>query len=479
MNGPTPPNTLYRFRSIDALLDKYHELEKEHIYIANPEELNDPMEGLRDIVWKGDKIVWTNFFRHYVYCSHQGLLQAILLGDSKELDPQDIPVLNIWDQITPEVQGSVDHIWDRFLHLPYIPEIIEALSNSSRKIRYTELGYYFQLIHPFLLPEILDAYIEHGLIPESQRPVLPDQQSAPVIFKSILKSIVLFNQARTEQEINFALQQIAMINYKHRLQHQKIIRQHKHLIPSELYWKNRQLMFADFPAVYLKEIERLLFPKWYTASFMEHYHNSSVWGHYAAGHKGACLIFQSDGFELYHGAAENVRPTRLAKIRYITKPAEVDFYRSISRLTVKDAKEHWYTDDEGNISECASHIPFDGDMDSTAMRDWQKRHWDTFYRDITAKTSDWKYEQEYRLILEDRLRQFDDKKTRKLKYDFNLLKGIIFGIKTSDEHRLRIIDIIEKKCEDYGRTDFKFYQAYYSPDTSDIRKFEVQVDDTA
>ena len=72
MNTPTLPNTLYRFRSIDALLDKYQELESQTIYFASPDQLNDPMEGFRDIVWRGDKIVWTNFFKHFVYCLHEG-----------------------------------------------------------------------------------------------------------------------------------------------------------------------------------------------------------------------------------------------------------------------------------------------------------------------------------------------------------------------------------------------------------------------
>ena len=46
----------FRFRSVDALLGKYQELEKQTIYFASPEELNDPMEGFRDIVWSGDKL---------------------------------------------------------------------------------------------------------------------------------------------------------------------------------------------------------------------------------------------------------------------------------------------------------------------------------------------------------------------------------------------------------------------------------------
>ncbi len=106
---------------------------------------------------------------------------------------------------------------------------------------------------------------------------------------------------------------------------------------------------------------------------------------------------------------------------------------------------------------------------------WTRGPLYTFYRDITVKTKDWKYEQEYRLILEDGLSEFKEKKSRTLRYDFKSLKGIIFGIKTSDEHRLKIIDIIEKK-EDYEQADFKFYQAYYSPEIGDIRKFELQID---
>ena len=33
----------FRFRSTDALLDKYQELENRTIYFASPEELNDPI----------------------------------------------------------------------------------------------------------------------------------------------------------------------------------------------------------------------------------------------------------------------------------------------------------------------------------------------------------------------------------------------------------------------------------------------------
>ena len=68
IKGESKIMEVYRFRSIEALLCEYQELENKTIYFASPDQLNDPMEGYRDIVWRGDKIVWTNFFKNYVFC---------------------------------------------------------------------------------------------------------------------------------------------------------------------------------------------------------------------------------------------------------------------------------------------------------------------------------------------------------------------------------------------------------------------------
>ena len=46
----------YRFRSPISLLEEHQELERQTIYFARPEQLNDPMEGFRDIFWAGDHI---------------------------------------------------------------------------------------------------------------------------------------------------------------------------------------------------------------------------------------------------------------------------------------------------------------------------------------------------------------------------------------------------------------------------------------
>jgi hypothetical protein len=46
-----------------------------------------------------------------------------------------------------------------------------------------------------------------------------------------------------------------------------------------------------------------------------------------------------------------------------------------------------------------------------------------------------------------------------MKYDFSALDGIIFGIRTPATDKIKIIEIIERKCKEAGRTDFNFYQA--------------------
>ena len=126
----------------------------------------------------------------------------------------------------------------------------------------------------------------------------------------------------------------------------------------------------------------------------------------------------------------------------------------------------WYTDEEGNISECATHIQPDG-----VAYQWFERRWDKFYHDITIKTKDWEYEDEYRITLRELPGHFDEKKeSRTLAYDFNFLKGIIFGIRASDEDILRTIDIVRNKVLRTRRENFKLYQAYYSPQHGDIRK---------
>ena len=466
-----------RFRSMDYLLgEKYQELKRQTIYFASPDQLNDPMEGFRDIVWRGDKIVWTNFFKHYVYCLNASYPLHGTTIDSVELEAGKLPIEGCWDRLLTPQEQRFDRVWYMFHNLPEVSQMIEALANTDRKITYRELEYYLRLIQSAILALIIYSSLDDQHI-ESQRQQLTAQISDVTheSLVSILIPLALFENAKTEKGVNTLLREKAEL-----WNNERINRQLNNPNSAGKLDSMDQLSL-DFPTVYLKEIEKLLWFDWRTACFTKGYHNSSVWGTYGDKHKGACLIFESvkkDGshqLELREGASKDVPASKFREIVYGGKLNEVDFFRSIGRETVDQLKERWYTDTEGNISECAAHMPRDGEIDNDDTIAWRKKYWDSFYRDITTKTKDWKYEQEWRLILEDRSSKFDKQKNHTLIYDFNSLKGIIFGINASDKNRLEVITIIQKKCEKYKRSDFKFYQAYYSPEPSDIQKYEIQL----
>ena len=442
---------VYRFRSMKYLLgEKYQELKKREIYFSSPEQLDDPMEGLRDIFWRGNKILWENFFKHYVFCLYQTYIHFLVAGHSIQLNANNIPILGRWDNLPPSAQRLFNEVWQRFLDLPRIPEFIEALANTNRKIRDRELRGYLESIHSALFYEIEEVCFANGLTPQStiRRP----PEGLPSVGEILESSLEAMAQLEEDEETTNALFQVA----ETMLYELRIELQLANGFPTELLKRNFLLVHFDFSGVYLKEIEKLLWFNWRTACFTDNYHNSSMWSRYGDNHKGACLIFESAQIA---GSRQHSAVTGLYKVDYRPKPNEVDFFRSIGRATVEQVMKLWYTDAEGNVSEC-------DDLD-------HKKYWDNFYRDITSKTKDWEHEREWRLILEDRW--LEEGEDPKLIYDFNSLKGIIFGIRASDAEILKAIKIIQKKCKKHERSDFKFYKAEYSQKTGDIRKNKIRL----
>ena len=85
-----------------------------------------------------------------------------------------------------------------------------------------------------------------------------------------------------------------------------------------------------------------------------------------------------------------------------------------------------------------------------------------------TKLCDWRHEEEYRLMLTSVLGTFQEAKDRKLVYGFTDLEGLIFGIRTPLEDKVRIVNIIAKKCAEQGRKSFEFSQASYNAQSGKI-----------
>ena len=488
---------IYRFRTIKRLLGKEHEeLDKQTIYFASPEQLDDPMEGLRDITWAGDSIVWANLLKHYTFCLHYTWLVAQVYGNEETLDVENIPIFERWDEhATPELQELFDEIWRRVDTEVGIRDLATKLANVKHDIRFNELLWYLSTIHFQLLAKIKEVYVDNSLLPESENPtaqallkplILTDSNFFDILPK--FKEEDFYQDLSSEQQDNFYE---TLFSISNKIMSELLLAHKYHryrTFPDCPFEANSRMLIFDFPEIYLNLLEKLLWPQWYTACFARNYNNSSMWGNYAKGHEGVCLIFQTedsdDGASLalnrvsgFSSNSEgesrefwNLSPMTFNSVNYEDKRGELDFFRSIGRLPLPTIMEMWYTDEAGNISECASHV--DSKMD---YGPWQRSYWANFQRDITIKTRDWQYEEEERLILYSLLSPELDDSQRELTYEFDSLIGIVFGIKMSDENKLKVMEVIERKCRKLGRREFNFYQAYYSPTDGDIQKREVNI----
>ena len=465
--------------------EPFKELERQTIYFASSEQLNDPMEGFRDIVWRGDRIVWTNLFKNYVYCLNWIYINFKILGDDVELRSSLNPAAARWHEpLTPQFGDLFDEVWDSVNDTLRLADLIEDILSLTGGVRRDELVFYLHSIHLKVLARIQEVYVNRGLSPETERPT-----HASLIGRSVLTEENFF-ELIAQLETEFEDFSRVTFSISSRMMAAQLLRHKYNLRTSgaQILGKNRQLLALDFPNLYVERLENMLWPSWYAACFTKGYHNSSVWGSYGDSHRGGCLIFETDDADESSALSLRQRvgwtssrgqeskelwdfvPRVFRDISYSDKQGEVDFFRNIGRLPVPALMNLWYTDEAGNVSECATHVGPDMDYGS-----WMKRYWADFDRDIVLKSKDWDHEKECRLILHGLLDDTLDNCHRTLTYEFKSLKGVIFGIKTSDDDKVRIIEIVERKCRASNRTDFQFHQAYYSPEYGDIRKYDLRI----
>jgi Protein of unknown function (DUF2971) len=144
--------------------------------------------------------------------------------------------------------------------------------------------------------------------------------------------------------------------------------------------KNRRMLHARFPEEYLKSLERLVHPPWYTATFTGNCNNPSIWGHYGDGHKGVCLKFRASTTNGEPHLRLHGIDYQFYKIQYARKYPEIDFFRSLGVLPIPALNRCWYFDEHKNKSSCADALYDDEDA-------WRKSYVGYFSRGDNNKTS--------------------------------------------------------------------------------------------
>ena len=455
----------YRFRSVERLLGPSKELDRQEIYFASPKELNDPMEGLRPIIWRGDSIVWTNLFRHYIRCLHWMCLHFSNLSTTCKVQEGLIfPVMEHVDMgVAPKMTRLHELARTRIFEEAKLSEIVDMLANSDRSVCKIELLYLLQLFHPYAIQGIKAAHLQHG----PTLPHLPETRF-PHPIRLVPKMLDLAAQIGHDK----AAKLMNKVYFGGKVAINLRLRDHQPDDLDDLEEDLRYLLF-DFPGAYIETLNQLLYPNWYAACFSKDCTNAVTWASYGDEHKGICLVFESVA-ESNRQVLPVKRPTRHGEqdeaqvfydVNYGPDESPIDFFRSMGRIPHSRLIEAWYSDTQGNVSECGSHL-------GTDEKSWRKEYWEQFLHGVAQKSEHWKHETEARLVIPGLLDDLAESE-RTVTYEFSLLVEVIFGIRTPDSEKMKVIDVIQKKCVDQGREKFKFSQAYYSRETDRIENYEL------
>jgi hypothetical protein len=458
-------HSIYRFRNTHALLDGFQELKDQHIYFASPSELNDPLEGYKDILWKGDVIAWRNLLRHFLLCLMQAILRTLEHGPEYQVTADTLPVHMIDDDLQPEVRQLFDTICSRFFADSELALLPEMLAERNSPMPRNEL---LSLMWPVLfrvLPIVLTTLQPDQPI-HSIDAYFRERGERPLRLK---ESIAAFNAMATNRADSADIAEA--MTYKANSAIAQVIFLREYSGANQQHGTAWNVIASTFPEVYVNALERLLYYDWYTACFVAEPTQAAMWGNYGDNHRGVCLKFRTTGLPsgeagliLRHpaglsGTSSGITisyrfdPLELHEVQYAERYPEIEFFRSLGRLTHRQLA-FWFRNADGALSGTGMDLLQESE-------EWREAYWENFHNAVTTKLKDWQHEKEYRVTLQSG-RDLSDRSSRKLQYRFEDLEGVIFGIKTPLQNKVAIARTLQQKCKAAGRKDFELHQAYYS-----------------
>lgn len=462
---------LYHYRPIESALK---EIRESTFHFASKQELNDPVEGFVSVYWQADKAAWEGLFRNYV-CSLNRFITLYLIDGADEDMLQYkllIPDLHYYDSIP---MGEIlRDLGNSFLQNKEIREIAAFYGNHSLKVRAEELRLILYFFHTKALVLCLRKAVDcktmskddlEGIlktlphIKEKRYPLnLMDPKTLDVRSREVLVKVAedTLEDMREYQYIGFGLDDDALLYGKKK---EKSVA--NEATARSCQRRNWLSVVIDFPRLYVEELQNMIYPESFVVCFSGKNNDSSMWGNYADNHRGVCLIYETDE-QNNLSVCENghFQKMQAKKVTYGGKAIERNFFESFGRLNCSQI-ETWLT---GVDSKSEMLDVFKNE------EKWRNTYWEAYEAKNYRKLIAWQQEDEYRLTVSNAFYSYEDQKSRNLKYDRSTLKGIIFGINTSEYDKKCIMESLAEHAEEYS--DFTFYQAEYANDeqTLTVRK---------
>ncbi|MEP6899820.1 MAG: hypothetical protein ABI870_14945 [Rhodanobacter sp.] len=462
----------YRFRPIDRLLGDSQELETQTVFFSEPDALNDPMEGLSELVFSGDAIVWENLFRHFLGCLAWGVIHHLFIKEEEVLTVRGLPLADPFHSPDIPFIRQVIALADRLVAASDMQSLVSHLANRKVPVTESELRFYLSRLH---LPWAVEAL---RLIPEGVlKDGVPDAASLDVLN---LLHVVETTLAATGNDTDDSAEKLRAAFEAANATHDQMALRAWLCIEGPAR-ENHRFVYVSFVARYLEGLRTLVYPDWYMACFMDSISNASVWGHYANGHRDVCLKFratanhETDFLPLRVPAAANGAgpiwnevPIPFKAVVYSPSIVRLNFFTSMGSIPIPTLNKVWRVNRKRELS------PIEREVHADETR-WRAKHWEDFETSITTKLEDWSYEREHRLTFWSHINDLSSPQMRLMTYNFEDLEGIVFGIKTSESSKREIIRIIRRKCAKAGRKDFEFLQAYRNPDGAGIETYPLDL----
>lgn len=458
---------LYRYRGAVRAID---ELESRTIFFSKIEDLNDPMEGFKDLFWSGDQIVWRALLKHYVLCLLETTYHVFTAGvdfDSKIIEKivfnapghlPEAPIRGIYNELVTEILAD-----------PAVVAVLAAVVSRPQPIRRNELVAYFRALHRLIVAPLFADMHRRGLWPGFVPPPPKEQEAAR---KNTIKLVHESDKFFKKENIDSKASDIFFAASEATTEQIQLLGLAR--LPDRNMKRPLFFILGDFPRAYITALDKLVHPDLYVACFTRRPDNHSMWSTYGDGHKGVCFIFKSsedgDGDPTLHlnrtiGASAaagrptvpvcNFVPHPVRPVQYSSDYPAIDFFRSLGRIRQVDMNDFWYLGEAGQFSSCRDAIYTDEET-------WRRAYWETFAQSALYKTPEWAHEEEYRVLAYSAF-DMSAPEARKFQFRFCDLAGIVFGARTPTEIKLKIMDIVSSKCAGEGRSDFKFSEVRYSP----------------
>ena len=437
----------YRINENGVNYDK-EGLTNSEMYFAGLSELNDPMEGYTDIYFQGDYVIWKNLLKNYFRSIFEGFTSALISRPIPE-DPRDLfePIVIIHQWFDDRFKNIYMQDWfhelpNQFVSEPIVSSLLDNLPNAH--ISRDQLLLFLRIIHSKAIMIVIKYMVSKGIFNEEMEQMKQTEFLEQIDWKSIISEDKLIANKLCPL-LNQYFNSLSLIKEK--------------------VDKRIKFLFLDFPNLFMNKLEKLMYPEFYVACFTKNPKNSSMWGNYANSHQGICLKFKfDDKIPLYlpysygsNGVSKKIIEYTVNKVKYSNCINSLNFFENIGNVSGGVMSKMWLVDDNNSPTKV-----------KLINDETRERYWQNIYDILSQKTTDWEYEQEERLLLNNMFGDFYESKDRCIKYDFNCLEGIIFGLRTSDADKREIIDIIANKCKQEHRKNFKFYQAFYNKETCGI-----------